>query len=149
VDALNQASASDGPLVLYDGTCGLCQRSVQFLIAAERKTELRFASLQSVLAKELLKEKGFDPETLDSVVLLEAGQVYVESTAALKLARRLCFPWWLACAAMVLPQFLRDWGYRRIAKNRFRFFGRKAACLIPSPEVRARFLDAAPPTRKP
>ncbi len=141
-----------GPVVLFDGVCNLCNGSVQFVIDHERAPELRFAAIQSELAKKLLASafgaeeaerlrKGADGKgDPDSIVMVEAGRGFTHSTAALRIARHLRAPWrWLAVFAVV-PRPIRDFVYRWIAKNRYRWFGSTETCRIPTPELRARFL---------
>jgi predicted DCC family thiol-disulfide oxidoreductase YuxK len=129
------------PVVLFDGVCNLCTSSVQFLIARDTHARLRFASLQSDIARQLLAQHQLPARYLASVVLVDDGVVYIESDAALRVAAYLPWPWSLARHARVLPRSLRDFVYRLIANNRYRVFGRSQTCLVPTPEIRARFLD--------
>lgn len=127
------------PVVLFDGTCNLCNGSVQFIIDHERTPTLKFASLQSDAARALLGTE-LPPGDPESVMLVEDGRTYSHSTAALRIARYLRAPWrWLA-ALVVVPRFLRDAVYRFIARNRYRWFGKSETCRVPTPELRARFL---------
>ncbi|WP_412069299.1 thiol-disulfide oxidoreductase DCC family protein [Rubrivirga sp. IMCC43871] len=133
--------ADDGPILLFDGVCNVCDRSVQFVLDHDRRGLVRFASLQSEVGRQLLAECGVDAST-DSVVLVANGRCHVRSDAALATARLLDAPWrWLA-VARVVPRGLRDAVYDWVARNRYRWFGTRDACRIPTPEVRARFLDA-------
>ena len=140
---------STNPVLLFDGVCNLCNGSVAFILDHERSGELRFAPLQSEVAKELL-ERAVDPATAralrgdggapDSVVLLEGGRVHVRSAAALRVAHRLRAPYrWLGIFVIV-PRPIRDLVYRWVAKNRYRWFGQTETCRVPTPELRARFL---------
>ena len=126
------------PVILFDGVCNLCNGFVQFVIARDPGARFRFAALQSDSARRLLDGLGAVP---DSVVLVDGGRVYTRSAAALRIARRLPFPWSLAQALIVVPRPLRDWVYDRIARHRYRWFGRKDVCMIPTPDLRARFLE--------
>ncbi len=128
------------PVILYDGTCGLCHRSVQWILRHERDHELAFAPLQGETAAELRAQHGEIPETLESVVLVEDGRVRLRSKAFLYSARHLRAPWRWAYALRWLPAFVLDLGYRVIAAIRYRVWGRVDACDLPSPEHRARFL---------
>jgi predicted DCC family thiol-disulfide oxidoreductase YuxK len=101
---------------------------------------LRFASLQSDLAKTRLSPLGIDPSALDSLVLVDEGRAFVRSAAALRVAAYLRAPWSWMRGLLVVPAFVRDSVYDVVARNRYRWFGRSAGCLIPSPELRARFL---------
>ncbi|MCC6808738.1 MAG: thiol-disulfide oxidoreductase DCC family protein [Deltaproteobacteria bacterium] len=124
-------------IVLFDGVCNLCNASVNFIIDRDRDGYFRFAALQSETAKALGETFSGDPE---SVVLIEGGKRYAHSTAALRIARKLRGAWPLFYAFIVVPRPLRDVVYRFIARHRYRWFGRKDACRLPSPELKARFL---------
>lgn len=129
-------------LVLFDGVCNLCSASVRWIVARDRAERFRFAALQSDAAREALAAARAPAELPDSVVLVADGRVLVRSDAAIGIARRLGFPWSLAAAALVLPRFVRDGIYGWIARNRYRWFGKQDACMVPTPALRARFLDA-------
>lgn len=128
------------PVLLFDGVCNLCNGTVDFLMRRDHRQVLRFASLQSDAAHQLLQKAGGTAATLDSVVLVHEGQVHLRSTAVLRTLRLLGLPWALAYALIVVPRPLRDAAYRLIARNRYRWFGRHDTCRIPTPEERARFL---------
>ena len=128
------------PIVLYDGTCGLCSKSVRWLLAHERDHELRFAPLQGETAAALRARFPEIPETLESVVLVDGGRARLRSKAFLYAARHLRAPWRWAYGLRWLPAFLLDLGYRVIAKIRYRVWGRVDACELPAPDHRARFL---------
>ncbi len=135
-----------GPVVLYDGVCGFCNRAVQLILKYDRRGRLRFAALQSDYARGLL-ERHPELRGLDTVVLVEgaggAGErVYVKSAAALRVARYLGGFWKLFLAARLLPAPVRDYLYDQFARRRYRWFGKYDACMLPPPEVRGRFLDA-------
>ena len=130
--------------VLFDGVCNLCNGFVQFIIRHDAAGRYRFAALQSEAGQALLAAHGVAPATLttdpDSVVLLSGGRLYSHSTAVLRIARGLGGAWRLAAGAEVLPRALRDAVYRFIARNRYRWFGRQESCMLPTPELKARFL---------
>lgn len=128
------------PIVLYDGTCGLCSKSVRWLLAHERDHELRFAPLQGETAAALRARFPEIPETLESIVLVDGDRTRLRSKAFLYAARHLRAPWHWGYALRWLPAFLLDLGYRVIAKLRYRIWGRVDACELPAPEHRARFL---------
>jgi predicted DCC family thiol-disulfide oxidoreductase YuxK len=133
-------SVSAGPVLFFDGVCNLCSASVQFIIAHEAAPTIRFASLQSDLAQQTLPPLGVDPTRLESLVFVEGGVAATKSTAALRIARHLQAPWrWLA-VFVVVPRVVRDVVYGLIAKNRYRLFGKKDACWLPTPDLKARFL---------
>jgi predicted DCC family thiol-disulfide oxidoreductase YuxK len=128
------------PILFFDGVCNLCQSSVQFIITRDGIGQFKFASLQSNLFKDNFPELVPKNEVWESLVLLENGRIYSKSTAALRVAKRLPFPYPLFYFLMILPRFLRDAMYQYIAKNRYRWFGKKDACWLPTPDLKARFL---------
>ncbi|HYW11582.1 MAG TPA: thiol-disulfide oxidoreductase DCC family protein [Longimicrobium sp.] len=143
-DEPNATAAPDdaaGPIVLYDGVCGLCDRSVQLILRNDRRGRFRFAALQSDAGRALLERFGLPPEALDSVVLVEGGHAWRKSRAALRIARRMDAPWPLLWPLAIVPRPVADVFYDLLAKNRYRIFGKLDACMIPPPEVRARFLS--------
>lgn len=132
------------PVLLYDGVCGFCNKTVQLLLDADKRRTLRFAALQSDYGAQVVARHP-QLANVDSVVFVahpqtSDEQVFVRSTAALKVASYLGGMWRLALAAYVIPRPLRDALYDLIARYRYRFFGKYDACLLPPPEVRARFL---------
>jgi len=131
----------DYPIVFFDGLCNLCNRAVQFIITHDRAGKFRFASLQSAFAKEKLASYGIDNEQQQSIVLLDGIRVYEQSAAALHIARQLRQPWPLLYGFIFIPRFIRDGVYRYIARNRYRWFGRRMSCWVPDPALKARFLD--------
>ena len=136
------------PIVLFDGVCNLCNRSVAYIIRHDQTGGFRMVSLQSTVGRSLQDEHGFDQSAVDTIVLIEGGMAYTKSEAALRIARRLKGPvryWW---AARFVPRFIRDAAYDWIGLNRYRWFGRRDECMVPGPGVRERFQDAdesAPP----
>lgn len=138
---MDPMSEATHPTLLFDGVCNLCSGSVQFILKRDRQGRFRFASLQSEVGRRLMTEHGLDPDALSSVVLIEDGRAYQESTAALRIARHLPGAWKLLRAFLVIPRPLRDAAYRLIARNRYRWFGKTESCWLPTPELRARFLD--------
>ncbi len=133
-------AALTGPVVLYDGTCGLCSKSVQWILRHERDHELQFAPLQGETAAGLRARFPEIPQTLESVVLVEDGRARLRSKAFLYVARHLHAPWRWGYGVRWFPAFLLDLGYRVIARIRYRVWGRVDACDLPSPEHHARFL---------
>jgi predicted DCC family thiol-disulfide oxidoreductase YuxK len=127
-------------VILFDGVCNLCNGFVQFVISRDQGQRFLFASLQSETARELLKDLPAGGQSLDSVVLLEDGRVYQQSAAALRILRHLGGAWPLLYGLIILPAFFRDGIYAWIAHNRYRWFGRRDACMLPTPELKARFL---------
>jgi predicted DCC family thiol-disulfide oxidoreductase YuxK len=129
------------PIVLFDGVCKVCDASVNFLLDHDRQARLRFAALQSGTGQTLLRRFGLRTSDFDTIVLVEGGRCSTRSTAALRVASYLDRPFCYLAGLLLVPAFLRDPAYNLLAGNRYRWFGRLDACRIPTPEVRARFLD--------
>ena len=129
-----------GAVILFDGVCNLCNGSVQFVIKRDRQKYFRFASLQSDSAIRVLSEYADFATVPDSIVLIEDHRVWVKSAAILRIARHLRFPWPAAYAFTAIPRPLRDWVYDLVARHRYRWFGRKDYCMVPTPELQDRFL---------
>ena len=125
--------------MLFDGVCNLCNASINFVIDRDAEAVFRFAPLQSDVGRALVS--GCEVKGEDSIVLVEDGRCYVRSDAALRIARRLDGAWRLLGVLRVVPRPLRDAAYRIIARNRYRWFGRQESCRLPTPDLRARFLD--------
>jgi predicted DCC family thiol-disulfide oxidoreductase YuxK len=132
--------ADPGGIVLYDGTCGLCARSVRWILHHERDHALRFAPLQGETAEALRARHPRIPASIDTVVYVVGGRVHLRSKAFLYLAGHLRAPWRWAGAIRWFPGFVLDLGYRLVAAVRYRIWGRVDACELPSPDDRARFL---------
>ncbi|ETT60250.1 MULTISPECIES: thiol-disulfide oxidoreductase DCC family protein [Paenibacillus] len=130
----------DKSIVLIDGVCHLCQGVVRFIIPRDPEAKFLFAPLQNEIAANLMKESGLQPGQLNTVILLENGVYYTESAAVLRIARKLRFPWPAAYAFILVPRPLRNALYRYVAKNRYRWFGRDEQCMLPTPEIKRRFL---------
>ncbi|HKJ49540.1 MAG TPA: thiol-disulfide oxidoreductase DCC family protein [Christiangramia sp.] len=129
-------------IVLFDGVCNLCDDAVQRIIKHDKKDIFRFASLQSDFGKELVAERDLDPEELDSIILIDPGVAYyIKSTAALEISRDLSGGYSLLKNFLFIPESLRDGVYDFIANNRYKWFGKKDQCMIPTPELKAKFLD--------
>ncbi len=128
-------------IILFDGVCNFCNSWVNFTISRDHRQFFQFAPLQSEKAIELLEKHGVNKQDTDSVVVIEDGIAYTYSTAALRIAKGLGGIWSLAYAFIVVPKFIRDGIYKWIAKNRYKWFGEKDQCMIPTPEIRARFLS--------
>jgi predicted DCC family thiol-disulfide oxidoreductase YuxK len=127
-------------VILFDGVCNLCNGFVQFVIARDPARRFQFASLQSDAAQRRLEGADIAADVPDSIVLLEEGRLFTRSTAALRIARRLRFPWSLAFALIAIPRPVRDGVYNLVARNRYRWFGTRETCMIPTPELEERFL---------
>ncbi|MUP45687.1 thiol-disulfide oxidoreductase DCC family protein [Gramella sp. BOM4] len=129
-------------IILFDGVCNLCDGAVQFIIKHDKKDVFRYASLQSEIGKTLVAERGLDPDEIDSIMLIEPGVAYYrKSTAALEIARDLSGGYSLLKNFLFIPEVMRDGIYDFIAANRYKWFGKKEQCMIPTPELKAKFLD--------
>ena len=141
-----------GAVVLFDGVCNFCDASVNFIIEHDPGGYFKFAPLQSEEGQKLANQFGFESATaessepksdlipIDSVILVEDGKASTHSTAALKILKRLGAPMSWLYAFIIVPKPIRDWAYKLFARYRYRMFGRKDQCMLPTPEVRARFL---------
>ncbi len=128
------------PIVFFDGICGLCNRAADFILRHDRRGRLRLATLQSPAAQRLLCDKNLPPG-LDSIVLLDGAKTYVRSAAALRIAALIGGAWSLFAIFWIVPRPIRDALYNWVARHRYQWFGRRAACRMPTPEERARFIE--------
>lgn len=128
-------------IILFDGVCNLCNNSVVFIIKRDKKDIFRFAAIQSTEGEKLIEKHGIDTSKTDSIILMEGDSYSVKSTAALKIAKHLKGAYPLLYIFIILPAFFRNWVYDIIAKNRYKWFGKKDICMIPTPELRSKFLD--------
>ncbi len=126
-------------IVLFDGVCNFCNSAVNFIIRHDRANRFKFTPLQSDTGREL-RAKYDIGENVDSVVLIEEGRAYAQSTAGLRIARGLGGIWSLAYVFIVVPTVIRDFFYKTFAKNRYRLFGKKEMCMMPTADVRERFV---------
>jgi predicted DCC family thiol-disulfide oxidoreductase YuxK len=137
---LNLVQVGTNPIILFDGVCNLCNGSVQFVIKRDPEGLFRFAALQSSQGQELMRQHNLDTSGLYSIIVVSGDKVWQRSRAALEIVRHLSGLWPLLYAFIIVPPFIRDWVYDRIAANRYKWFGKKEECMIPTPELRARFL---------
>jgi predicted DCC family thiol-disulfide oxidoreductase YuxK len=131
---------AENMVVLFDGACNLCNRSVQFIMDRDRKKRFHFASMQCPLGKRLMEAHGMNPDDMRSLVLVSGGRIYTKSDAALRIAQELSGVWPMVGLMRLIPRPIRDWSYNRVAGNRYRWFGRSNSCRAPSDEERDRFL---------
>lgn len=131
---------NDKPVILFDGVCNLCSGSVQFILKRDKEKKFLFASLQSSYGQSILKQFGLPANTFNSFILFEEGKIFIRSTAALKIFPQLKGWKWVKIFWAV-PRFIRDAVYNLIAKNRYKWFGKKNECWLPTPELKKRFLD--------
>ncbi len=129
-------------IILFDGVCNLCNSAVNFVIQRDKKNTFRYAALQSEIGKKLIAERNIDITKIDSILLIDPKLAYYhKSTAAIHIAKQLSGFYPLLSVFLILPKFLRDWIYDIIAKNRYKWFGKKESCMIPTPELKALFID--------
>lgn len=133
--------ALKNPVIFFDGVCNLCTGSVQFVIKHDPQHYFRFASLQSELGQQFLQQNGLSADTFDSFIVWENGKYYTESTAALRVARKLNGLWPGLYVFILLPAFIRNSVYRLVARNRYRWFGKQETCWIPTPELNSLFIS--------
>jgi predicted DCC family thiol-disulfide oxidoreductase YuxK len=131
----------DHPVLLFDGECNLCNGAVQFVIKRDPDAVFRFASLQSDAGQAILERHDLPKEDFDTMVYLEGDEVWTKSTAALRILRRLGGVWGVAYSFIVIPRPVRDAVYAVIVRNRYRWFGKRDECMVPTPDLRARFLE--------
>ena len=128
------------PVILFDGVCNFCNSAVNFTLKRNSKADIFFAPLQSEAGQKLLQQHDLPPDDMKSFVFIENNTVYNRSTAALKVCSHLRGLWPLCYGFIIVPKFIRDGIYNWIAKNRYKWFGKKETCMIPTPEVKTRFL---------
>lgn len=129
-------------IVLFDGICNLCNASVVFILQRERWPEFKFTSIQSETGQKLLNWFGLPPDYAEAVILIESEKAYTGSTATLRIGQTLKFPWsFLATLGFVVPTVQRDWVYRQIAIHRYKWFGKRDVCMVPTVELRSRFVS--------
>ena len=129
------------PVILFDGVCNFCNGIVNFVIRNEKGSRIRFATIQSDAGRRLLIQYGYPADDLSSFVFLENGKLYNRSTAALKVSKYLKGLWPVMIGFIIVPVFIRDALYKYISKNRYKWFGKKEICMVPSPELSSRFLN--------
>jgi predicted DCC family thiol-disulfide oxidoreductase YuxK len=134
--------ARENIIILFDGVCNLCNGAVQFIIKRDRKKRFVFASLQSTFGKTQLVKAGLDPYSLQSILVIDHDRFFQRSDAAIKIADNLNGFWSFLSVFRFVPKFIRDGVYNFIARYRYRIFGRQDQCMIPTPELKARFIDS-------
>ncbi|HYH13781.1 MAG TPA: thiol-disulfide oxidoreductase DCC family protein [Flavisolibacter sp.] len=131
----------ESPIILFDGVCNFCNSTVNFILKQDKKQVFRFAALQSTTGQKLLKKHHLPQQEFNSFLFIDNNKSYLASTAALRLVRYLPWYWQWTQLFWLVPRFVRDGIYRLIANNRYKWFGKRETCMIPSPEVRKRFLQ--------
>lgn len=128
-------------IILFDGVCNLCSSVVQFIIKRDKKNQFKFASLQSAFAQSVLQQHNLPQNDYNSFILLKNNKIYTKSTGALKVIKHLNGLWPLLYGFIILPAFIRDAVYSWIAQNRYKWFGKKETCWIPTPELQKKFIE--------
>lgn len=129
-----------GPVLLFDGVCNFCNRMINFAIRNDKKAKLHFAPLQSKAGEALRSSYGVEP-TADTIVFIEKGKAYTYARAAIRVCRYLDWPAKMLYVFIIVPRFICQPVYKWIARNRYKWFGKKETCMIPTPEIRSRFLE--------
>ena len=132
--------ADDQPIIVFDGDCALCSGTVQFILRHDRGGKYRFLPAQSGVGAAIYSHYGLSPTVFETIILIKDGVALFKAEGSLQMISGLGFPWALVNVFRVLPRRWRDWGYDMIATNRFRWFGRRATCFVPSPSYAGRFL---------
>ena len=130
-------------IIFFDGVCNLCNSSVNFLIRNDKRNLFHFASLQWNVARDLLAENYPEGDDFHTILYYENGKTFEKSTAVLRIARKLGYPWKAAYGFIIVPKFIRDAIYMLISRNRYKWFGKKDSCMIPSPELKNKFLNSS------
>ncbi len=128
------------PVILFDGVCNFCNYWVNFAIKRDKKKKLKFAPLQGETARQLLLQYELATTKLSSVILIDKGKAYTQSSAAIRICKYLSGGAKLYYGFIIIPKFIRDFFYNIIARNRYKWFGKKNECMVPAPGVRERFL---------
>ncbi len=128
-------------IILFDGVCNFCNGSVNFVIAHDQKNYFKFAPLQSDVARDLLEKHNIDKASTDSVILIEDEKAYTHSTAGLRITRKLDGIWSWLYILIIVPKFIRDFFYKLFAKFRYKLFGKKDVCMMPTAEIRGKFIS--------
>ena len=131
----------DNPIILFDGVCNFCNAGVNFIIRQDKKNIFRFAALQSKTGQQLAEQYHLQKKNFDSFILVDEGKVYNRSAAGFKVYGKLPWYWKWTQIFWIVPRFITDAAYDFIAKNRYKWFGKKEQCMIPTPDVHNRFLD--------
>lgn len=134
-------NATSNPIILFDGVCNFCNYWVNFAIKRDKKKKLKFTTLQGEAAKQLLPQFHINSTSLSSVIFLDKGKAYTQSSAAIRICKHLNGGWKLFYGLMIIPKFIRDFFYNIIARNRYKWWGKKDECMIPTPELKERFLN--------
>ncbi len=128
-------------IIIFDGVCNLCSASVRFIIKRDKGFNFKFVTVQSEPGKVLLEEHGLNPDCIHTMLLVKEGAAYTRSDAALEISRCLDGLWPILVVLKIIPKFIRNGLYTIIANNRYKWFGKKEACLVPTPDIKSRFIE--------
>ena len=131
----------ENPVILFDGVCNFCNYWVNFAIKRDKNKQLLFTPLQGETAKQLQPKYQLNPTSLSSVIFIDNGKAYTQSSAALRICKYLDGGWKLFYGLIIIPKFIRDFFYNMIARNRYKWFGKNESCMVPTPGLSERFLD--------
>lgn len=127
-------------IILFDGICNLCNASINFVIERDKNDVFRFAALQSDLGKEYTSKFNIDTSQTDSILLIDQDKIYLKSTAAIYIAKSLSGAYPLLFSLMIVPNFIRNWVYDFVARNRYKWYGKREVCMVPTPKLKNKFL---------
>ena len=128
-------------LVLFDGICNLCNASVNFIIKNDKKDRFRFTPIQSKVGQQIIKDLNIDTKKTDSIILYsEKKEISYKSTAALLIVKHLGFPRHIMVIFLIVPKFIRNWVYDFIARNRYKWYGKREKCMLPTSELQKKFI---------
>ncbi|MGG0414224.1 thiol-disulfide oxidoreductase DCC family protein [Peribacillus simplex] len=136
-----RAQKDNHPIIMFDGICNLCNHWIHFVINRDPNGTFKFLSLQSELARSIIASHNLNNKQLDSIILINKEQIFTESTAILHILIKLTGPIKTLILLWIIPKLIRDKGYRFIAKNRYRWFGKKSSCMIPTQDIKNRFIE--------
>lgn len=131
---------NDSPIILFDGVCNVCSSGVQFVIKHDKNSHFLFSSLQSPFGQKVLNDLGLDQNNFSSLILIDGEKTFYKSTAALKISKKMNGIIPLFWGFIIVPRFIRDWIYSIVARNRYKWFGKKEECWLPTPDLKSRFL---------
>ncbi len=132
--------SKDHKIILFDGVCNLCNGAVTYIINRDKKNLFKFAALQSEIGQQLISKFNIDTSKVDSIILIDGEKHYEKSSAALRIAKYLSGAYPLLFGFMVVPKFIRNAVYDYIARNRYKWFGKKESCMIPTAKLKDKFL---------
>lgn len=137
---MDKKSSPDYSIIIFDGVCNFCNSSVNFIISRDNKNAFKFAPMQSSTGQQMLATHNISSDNIDTFLLIKNGKAFIKSDAALSVAQELRKPWSYLTILRFIPKPIRDYFYSLIARNRYKWFGRREHCMIPTPELQNKFL---------